>query len=315
MRLITLLSSAALGAATLTAQPTLTQATNSFTIGLSRTLNYSPYADPGPAGSSQSWNFAALTVDSTATVQWVAPAATTSGALFPQTTIAEVWDVTSFSEQTATGLYVHGTDEQGTVVALTDSRRALAWPFTYADSWTDTYAGAYSVQGIDVTRSGTYGGEADAYGTLELPWGTVAGALRVHITVEQSDVSLFGTIDQDIDSYQWFVAGEPWPLLEVVSNTITSPLGIFTTTYSLWLPEIQLGTGTPGAANDALTARLLPGGEGCALSRAVSGVLLDASGRVAATINRRSVIGLAGLAPGLYIVRADDGATVRFVRE
>ena len=315
MRNMTLLASAVLSAAALHAQPTLTQATNSFTIGQSLTLNYSPYTDPGSAGPNQTWDFTALAVDSTTTVQWVDPATTASGALFPQATIAELWDVTSFSDQDATGLYVQGTDEQGTIVALTDTRRALMWPLTYDDSWTDTYAGAYNVAGFDVTRTGTYNGEADAYGTLEMPWGTVANALRVHITAAQSDASPFATLEQDIDSYQWFVVGEPWPVLEVVTNTISSPLGPFTTTYSLWQADAVTGTPERTAPAAELRGWLLPGGAAFALNRPATGVLLDAAGRVAGTLTRQALIGLAGLAPGLYIVRGDDGATARFVRE
>lgn len=312
MRLIALALATTLAAAS-SAQPTLTQATNAFTIGQSRLLNYSPFAAAGNAGPAQTWDFASLAVDSSTTVQWVDPASTASGALFPMATIAEQWDVTSFSEQTASGLYVHGTDEQGTVVALTDSRRALAWPFTYNDTWTDPYNGAYTVQGFDVTRTGTISGEADAYGTLVMPWGTVDDALRVHVTIAQSDASLFATLDQVIDSYQWFVVGEPWPVLEVVTSTIDSPLGTFTTTYSLWLADAVTGIAAPPAAAEALSARPLPGGEGYALSRPVSGVLLDASGRVAVPLNRQSVVDLAGLAPGLYTVRAEDGATLRLM--
>ena len=314
MRLLTLFT-AALSSAALSAQPTLTQATNGFTIGQSLSLNYSPFADPGFAGPNQTWDFASLVVDSSTTVQWVDPATTTSGALFPLATIAELWDVVSFSDQDATGLYVQGSDEQGTVVALTDTRRALMWPLTYDDSWTDTYAGTYSVAGFDVTRTGTYSGEADAYGTLQLPWGTVVNALRVHITAEQSDESPFATLEQDIDSYQWFVVGEPWPVLEVVSNTINSPLGTFTTTYSLWRADAITGMPDPGSAvSDALQGWVVPGGASLWLNRPVSGVLLDASGRVAAALNRQSLIDLTGLAPGLYTVRTEDGATMRLLR-
>ncbi|MBK8226816.1 MAG: hypothetical protein IPK70_06535 [Flavobacteriales bacterium] len=313
MRLLTLSIAISLAAAT-SAQPTLTQATNGFTIGQSYALNYSPYALPGLTGPDQVWDFSALAVDSSTFIQWVDPATTTSGALFPVASIAEEWNVVSFSDQDATGLYVHGSDEQGTVVALSDTRRALAWPFTYTNTWTDDYAGTYSVAGFDVTRTGTYNGEADAYGTLQMPWGSVEDALRIHITAAQSDESLFATITQDIDSYQWFVAGEPWPVLEVVSTTITSPLGPIETSYTLWMNDAVTGIGAPRPSPVTLTARLLPSGTGYAFSRAVSGVLLDDAGRTVRTLGRAMVLELDGLAPGLYLLRADDGATVRLVR-
>jgi hypothetical protein len=314
MRLTMLSLLAMLVAGTVLAQPTLTQATNSFSIGQSHTLNYSPYAVPGAGGGGQTWDLSGLQVDSTTFIQWVDPATTASGALFPQATIAEVWEVVSFSQQDATGLYVLGTDEQGTVVALTDTRRALKWPLTYQDSWSDTYAGTYTVQGFDIMRTGTYAGEADAYGTLQLPWGTVENALRVHVTAEQSDVSLFGTIAQDIDSYQWFVPGEPWPVVEVVNNTVTSPVGTITVSYTLWMSDpvtaVRGRSILPG-----LRGWMLPGGAAYQLDRPVHGVVFDAAGQRVATLDRHTVIDLQGLTPGLYIVRSDDGALLRFIRE
>ncbi len=314
MRLTTLAALALFGAGSVHAQPTLTQTTNGFTIGQSYTLNYSPYAGPGSAGPDQTWDFTGLTVDSTTFVQWVDPATTSSGALFPQATIAEVWEVVTFSDQDATGLYVQGTDEQGTIVALTDTRRALMWPFTYEDAWSDTYAGTYSVTGLDVTRTGTYGGEADAFGTLEMPWGTVTDALRVHITAEQSDVSPFGTVSQEIDSYQWFVVGEPWPVIEVVTNTITTPFGPFEATYTLWMSD-PVTVVTERTAWPPLHGRMLPGGAAYLVDRPVTGLLVNATGQVMRTLTRDTVVDLQGLAPGLYIVRSDDGAVLRFVRE
>lgn len=316
MRTLTPLAMTMLGAAALQAQPTLTQATNSFAIGQDIILNYSPYSAAGPAGSDQAWDFSMLMVDSTTFVQWVDPATTTYGALFPQATIAELWEVVSFTEQSAGGIFVLGTDEQGTVVPLSDARRTMAWPLGYGDSWSDPYAGGYSVQGYDVTRTGTYGGQADAYGTLQLPWGTVADVLRIHVTAQQSDVSpLFGTIDQDIDSYQWFVPGSPWPLLEVVTNTVTTSWGPTTISYALWAAEAPTGVAERHVATTALWGWPAPGGSAIMLNRSVSGVLIDAAGRTAATVNRQAQISTAGLAPGVYTLRVDDGATMRFVRE
>ncbi len=49
------------------------------------------------------------------------------------------------------------------------------------------------------------------------------------------------------------------------------------------------------------------------LSRAVSGQLLDVLGRPLRTLHRAAQLETAGLAPGVYVVRADDGASTRLV--
>lgn len=220
-----------------------------------------------------------------------------------------------YGVQDGTGLYVVGTDEEGTIVPLSDSRRAVAWPLTYGDAWSDPYAGSYTASGFPVTRTGTYGGVADAYGTLLMPWGTVNSVLRVHTTADQSDASLFGTITQNIDAYQWFVVGEPWPVVEVVNNTITTPLGPIVVSYTLWRSDAVTSVRERTAEETLLRGRVLPGGSAYQLDRPVSGVVLSATGQVVCMLDRDAVIGLQALVPGVYLVRTNTGGVLRFVRE
>lgn len=227
-------------------QPTLTEATNAPVVGTTINLNYSPAMPPGSAGANALWDFSTLPVDSTDVVQWVLPSATVNGALFPSAEVAELWDVIAYSEVDPTGLYVVGSDEQGTIVTYSDPRLALPFPCTYQTGWNDPFAGTYNVLGLDVERTGTYGGTADGYGELIMPWGTVPDVLRIHVQAAQQDSTAFGTLFLYIDAYQFFVVGNAWPVAQVVTTTAVSIGGTFTAAYTLWMDGMS--TGTPAAS-------------------------------------------------------------------
>ncbi len=309
----------------LQAQPTLTQAGNAPVPGLSFNLNYSPIADPGSAGPDATWDFSTLVVDSTDLVEWVLPSETPNGPLFPTATVAELWDVISYSEVTATGLYVVGGDEQGAIVTYSDSRQALPFPCTYQTTWADDYEGAYTVFGLPVVRTGNYGGTADGYGTLQLPWGTVPDVLRIHIEAQQEDETDFGTLYLDIDAYQYFIAGSAWPVLEVASATASSIAGTFTNEYTLWWQDLNTGTTAPMANTGQVrfgpnpVAHTLTVAWDAAAPRTLS--IHDASGREVQHVRANGtqhVLDVSYLPAGLYTLRCTDaeGSRVeRFVKE
>lgn len=304
----------------LRAQPVLTQATNGPVPGNVFNLNYSAYADPGPAGAGATWDFSTITVDSTDVVQWVLPSATPNGPLFPGATVAELWDVISYSEVSSSGISVIGSDEQGTIVLYSDPRLALPFPCTYQTTWNDPYAGAYSMGGLDVVRQGSYGGTADGYGTLIMPWGTVPDVLRTHVQAAQEDSTLFGTLYLYIDAFQYFVADSAWPVLQVVTSTAVSIGGTFTVEYTLWMDD--LGTGADQRnTTDRNTLRLWPdpatGPITIATPSALRGGELlrihDAQGRL--VLERNAVMGgddsmirmdVSSLQPGAYVLSLVD---------
>lgn len=51
------------------------------------------------------------------------------------------------------------------------------------------------------------------------------------------------------------------------------------------------------------------------LNAPASGAILDAEGRTIYTLRRTNVVGTVNLAPGCYVLRTEEGATLRFVRE
>lgn len=307
------------------AQPTLTQPGNGAVPGLSFNLHYAPLAPPGSAGPDATWDFSSLIVDSTDVVEWVLPGETPSGALFPAATVAELWDVISYSQVSSSGHYVVGTDEQGTIVTYSDPRQAVPFPCTYQTTWNDAYVGDYTIFGLPVVRTGNYGGTADGYGTVQMPWGTVTDVLRIHIIAHQEDVTDFGTLYLDIDAYQYFVASSAWPVVEVTSATASSIAGTFITAYTLWRPDLGTGLSAPIANTGVLRTWPNPVVNTLNVAWDAAGQrmlhILDARGRVVRTTTVNGTLhalDLADLPPGLYTLRCTDAAgstAQRFVKE
>lgn len=329
-----LLTLAAALAFTLTvqAQPTLTFATNAPVAGTAYTIERGPYVSPGNAGAMQSWDLSGLTSDSTAALQLVVPSSTTNGASFPTATVAEVSDpVTTYYRITADGIGFAGSDDGTSLIVNTPAPRYLAFPCSMGTTWSTPYAATFTYDGNAVFRSGTVSGEADGYGTLAMPWGTVQDVLRIHLmNVVQDSMELF-TLDYTYDSYLYYRVGQSYPIAQLVTATIDVGFGQpQVEQFSRWAGEISTGIATPSTANGDL--RLYPNptsGEvtmdvpaGMEANTAVS--VTDAAGRLvhqeqALAINGATArLDLRDLAPGLYTVQLTDGrgrrATARLSR-
>jgi hypothetical protein len=80
-----------------------------------------------------------------------------------------------------------GTGNNSYVYKATDPLTQMQFPFTYNSTFTDHTTAEYSVNGIDVTRSGTVTMAGDGYGSIALPAGTVNNVLRVKSTQFYND--------------------------------------------------------------------------------------------------------------------------------
>ncbi len=248
---LTLLAASAL-ALTAQAQPTLTFATNAPTVGTQYTLNYGPYAEPGSAGALQNWDLSGLASDSTDVLQLVAPSSTSNGSQFPNATVAELSDpVVTYYEVTPAGIFFAGSDDGTSLIVNAPMPKYVAFPCTMGSNWTTPHAAEFAWDGDPVFRSGTVSGEADGYGTLTMPWGTVPNVLRVHlVNVMQDSLSLF-TMDYTYDSYLYYVAGQSFPIAELVTATIDFGFGSpQVVQFSRWTGEISTGMGAPSFAEE-----------------------------------------------------------------
>lgn len=307
---------------TATAQ-TLTDAATSFQPGESFLLHFSAYIPPGNAGANVTWDLSSLTDDSTRTVSYVAPQGTPAGTSFPNSTVAQPSDAgdhTYFSCNAA-GIELLGTTAGADLVIYQDGERILSYPCSFSTQWQDPFSASFTVQGIAIERSGTITGNADGFGSVVMPYGTVSNVLRVKTTETYADVTPFGDFDYDLESYYFHKPGLHVPVASVRDYVLTA-FGMPQTIQSAdWLDGSFVGIeaalrndiGIDLFPNPARTdVSIVFGADGADGLRME---IMDAAGRVVmrqdlgrpvAGIQRHD-LELGAFAPGLYNVHITDG--------
>lgn len=300
-----------------TAQPVLDYSTNGTLPGDAFVYQAGPWVDPGTAGADQTWDLTGLSTDSIINILFVDPATTPDGASFPSATIAasESGGYT-YSEFNATGGYFHGLALTGfTPAVYSDPMQQVVFPATLGTAWTDDFGGTFDILGTTVTRTGTITAEADAYGTLQLPWGTLTDVLRVSGTEAYTDDYGLGTLTYENNYYDYLQAGTRYPIVHIFSTT-TSFFGNTTTiTGAQWMNGIPTNITTAASGGENLVVRIdasdraivvaLPEhliGETVLELLSTTGVVLQQR-RIGSTDGRTVRLDAQGSASGVYLVR------------
>lgn len=150
----------------------------------------------------------------------------------------------------------------------------------------------------------------------------VFGVLRHSIFRLEAD----GTLDLSFDPGSGFKYGDnpigTGPtMLNILSEEQVLVGGGFTSYQGIGcdrLMRMDLGTSTgwnEGCSESRLTAWPVPASECLYLNTPVTGQVLDATGKVLRSVVRSSAIRTAEFAPGCYVLRTTEGATLRFARE
>lgn len=233
------------------AQPTFTAANHTPAPGTSYSINYGPYVPPGGAGTNQTWNLAALATDSSITVERVLPSTTPNGALFPTATVAEVSPaVTQYFRVATDGIHFSGSDDGNSMIVHVPMGKYLPFPCTFGTVWSSPQHATFTYEGMTVTRTGTFSGNVDGYGTLIIPGATIPNVLRVRWTHTLQDAMGPMSINHLYDSYAFFKAGQAHPIAELVTATINLGGGPITNQFSRWTAaDISTGINEQQAAN------------------------------------------------------------------
>ncbi len=201
------------------AQPTLTAAGCSPVIGNTTTSISNGGFAQGAAGANQTWNFASIGNTGSATSQFVAVSSTPNGAQFTNCNLAaSSGGAYSFYSSTASALTLNGvaSPSGGPLITYSNGEDFLRFPFTFGNSYTDTWAATFT-SGVDFFRTGSTAVTADGYGTLITPQGTFTNALRIHFVQTYHDSSNFGNGDYTNDEYFWYKEG----IKEALASTYT----------------------------------------------------------------------------------------------
>ena len=308
--------------ASLNAQ-TLNDGTTSMQPGQSFLVHYAPYIAPGSAGANQTWNFAALTTDSTELVSYAAPGSTAYYASFPNSTVAQ--DLGNgnyvYFKGNSSGSELMGVATGGDLIIYQNSERVLQYPCSYQTQWVDAFSADFTLGGVDIARAGNISGNADGYGSITMPFGNVSNVLRVKSTEIYSDVTPFGNIEYNIITYNFYKPGVHTPIV-TLSDITTTFLGTpVQSQNAIWLDASYVGI--QEALKNTIGVEVYPnpadqlasvvfsadGTEGLNLE------VVDLTGKevfrsslgTRAPGIQKEVIDISGMAAGLYNVRITDG--------
>lgn len=311
----------------LLAQPTLGSGSATPTPGEQITYANGDYALPGAAGANLTWDHSSITNNASNIQNWVTPASTGLSAAYPNATVA--LDATGsdylFYTGSATGFEQDGFSVGGFTGTCSDRLTMLAYPSSYSSTFADNMQCSITDGNTTWARTATITGEADGYGTVILPWGTVNNVLRVHTVQHMIDNQYTPASEYDYDSYSWYKPGTHGPVLNI-DKTSVNFFGILINDSSATVIDAA-SVGLAEALRHDIGVDVYPNPAtdrvevvyGVAGGQVMTMDVLDLTGKVVLTIGRRTqvagvqreVLDLSDLSAGAYLVRVTDanGAT------
>lgn len=213
----------------------------------------------GNSGANQTWNFTNLIRTDSSVISWVSPSSTPYAAQFPTSNIASSIDNSNYQYfiSSSASLLVNGSAGPSIVVPNSNPQTFMQYPFSFGSTFNDNFSANYNASGVSVTRTGTTIVTGDAWGTINLPFGSFSNSLRVKYIVSTKDSSFSGIpiiYLTNVTSYVWFVPGKKFPVFEIVytNSTIngTFPSSSKNVSYSPNNPSIGITQISTLAAQD-----------------------------------------------------------------
>ncbi len=304
------------------AQTSLTPGSVTPVAGDQVTFIQSTYTPPGSAGPDQNWNFSSLDNTAANTATYVSVAQTGLGSTFPNATVAQ--DETGgdyiFFRGTATSFEEDGFAVGGFTGTCADRLTYISYPLNYNGTYTDNSTCSVTDGTNTWARTSDVTGNADGWGDLQLPWGSVNNVLRVHLIKHMVDNQYNPASTFDNDTYAWYKPGVHAPILsvDIVSASVFGfPFGDSSAFYAssadvAIIEAMQHDIGVdvqPNPATDRVEVVFgLDGGH------AVTIDLLDLTGQVVSTMARKTMVAgiqreflsISELPAGAYLLRVTD---------
>ena len=238
------------------AQPTLTATTSIPTVGLSEVYNQNATYSAGAAGTNQNWDFSTQSFPNVSNITFEACNSSNNCSSFPGTTVVgHEGSNYIYYAGSATALSLNGLSGGGVNIPYNNPEDFLRFPFTYGNSYTDTWAATLTNSGVTFYRSGIDSVSADAWGTLKTPAGTFTNTLRVkRISTYQDSANVGGMsviINYNETLYTWNDVAHT-DVLYTTSTLISNTLGTIDTTNT----STYTGGQTAGISNASAIAKL-----------------------------------------------------------
>lgn len=290
---------------------------------------------PGAAGSSVTWNFAALNPNGNyLRAEGKAPGtvAVSGGTVPASATIALADDGGGYRFQKVmnAGAYIVGEKSRlGTIVNYSDSAQIFSFPFAFSNSVTDSLYGLYG-DGFGLTnfnRKGEVTTTYDGTGTLTTPYSTYNNAARIHRHWVIFDTATAAAVSGNLifDEYEWYVSTSHLPVMRYTIENLTINSGGVPGTPSVTI-NIMYESTPPVGRNEELVVSsfsLFPNPAGTHATirftldknQACSYRLLDLNGKVMHESeefnpgigNHDLSINLDGVAKGVYLLNFSGG--------
>ena len=130
------------------------------------------------------------------------------------------WDsMFQYFKTSANSLQDWGYERTDINLVHTDPRDLMHFPFTYSNSYIDSYSANGIVNSgtpFPIDFRGTDTVTADAWGTIRTPAGIYTNTLRVKTSSAQVYTSLGVDFSTTITTYQWFHANYRYPVLQLI---------------------------------------------------------------------------------------------------
>ena len=292
------------------AQPTISAATNNPTVGEMFTQYQIGYEDPGASGANITWDFSGIISLQTLTNTFMLPSATPYASTFLNANLAS--SVTSSSSTyyyyfiaNSTNYSIAGIDipASSATMPYSDPENMLQYTMTYNTSYTDNFA--CTVSGYD--RHGNISVVADAYGTLNMPYGTVTNVLRLKFSETYADY-MSGTAITNYTStnYYWYKPGVHNCILQLSTLNVN---GSVYQQYGMYIDCSNIGVNENTDKQNDIICYPIPAKEILTIEtnsdKEQRLEILNLFGQIIYTsnINKKAIVNTFAFANGIYILK------------
>lgn len=309
--------------------PILTAVNSNPVIGDNFTGQSINYTSPGSGGASQVWDFSTATSAGTQTFSFIDPSTTANAASFPTATVTTYnpantvlnYLSTSASALAAEGFFYGAPTNM--IVSYSNPQTVLSYPFSFGSNFTDTYSGTYTSGTSTIIRNGLNTVNADGYGTLIMPYGTLNNVLRVTVLDQYTDTTSFGAPYSEFtfETYNWYLPGVHYQVLSLTSlymngdPTPVAQFGTYLDQSSVGIPENDLLSAAvtiyPNPANEFIHIR--------STEKIKNMDCFNYAGQAVDVKVENSSVDISSLSKGLYFIRitSENGKTLtqKFIKE
>ena len=246
------------------AQPVLTEENNAPHIGESFSFNVGSYVTPPAGGANVTWDFSTQTSLATGTFTYSDVAQSPYASTMLTGEILETCDICASQNVITTASGSRGVvgfiyPSANFAMYFWGGRVDFPYPLNYLDSETNwTYNGQTTVSGVPLLFEGSVDMEADGYGTLVLPWGSIPNVIRVHRVIFEERFNSGQAGYVELEYYEYYTPGISFPLIRQYQERNVTSTGAFidiAQEYLMWLNPQSTGCTNPNSCNyNALAA-------------------------------------------------------------